>query len=571
MRVLRSGLMGVIAVILVTSLFLAACSSSNSGDGQKPPADTNNGKKKEEGAPPKEEDKTEPAEITKIRVTLWDRGITPPDAAPMKDNVILKYINEQMAPLGVEVEFAQIPRAEESEKLQVWMASGDAPDIILTYDIGIMNRFAEQGGLRELDDLLDKFGPDIKKNNAIALEQAGTYKGVRYAIPALRGNPYTGSNMSIRKDWLDKLNMKVPTTLDELTEVLRAFKEKDPGGIGKNNVVPFGLPALTGSGQSAFLYGTMAGMGIYSQGPFTESNYWQAGNYVDGKFTPSVLMPEGKEYFRWMNQLFKEGLISPEFATDANSQRFKQDFSNGYIGFFDANNPPAAQNLEARKGAPQVTYVTVDPFIDQHGKQFFNKVADYGMMIMIPKFTSDKKAEAAIKYLNWMVQPDVLITLNRGIEGLHWENKDGVASLLDKDVRAKDLWILGYGDLEIMQQGLKVTEDLEKIKQENASHPDLQTPEKLQEHAELTVAFYDMVRKYGKVGPTFTVPRPVNDRLGANLGKFLGEAVSKVIIADDFEKAYDQLLSGWKGNGGDEWLEEANKVLQEMGYTPASF
>ncbi|RXZ79201.1 extracellular solute-binding protein [Paenibacillaceae bacterium] len=566
MRKLRSGVPILLVIMLALTMVLSACSKTNEGGkvNNTPPATTNS--TKEDPKPDNKEKEPEPAEITKIKVTLWDRGITPAGAASLKDNRMVKWINEQLAPLGVEVEYMQIPRAEESEKLQVWMASGDAPDLIITYSMEILNRYAEMGGLRELDALLDEHGPQLKENNKIALEQAGTYKGVRYAIPALRGNPFNGSNMSIRKDWLDKLDMKVPTTTDELTEVLRAFKEKDPGGVGSANVVPWGLPALSGSGQSTFLFGAMAGFGIRMEGPQTESNYWQSGNIVNGEFVPSVLMPEGREYFRWMNQLFKEGLISKEFATDANSQRYTQDFNNGVVGFIDANNPAPFHNIQVRKTVAEATYVTVDPFVDPNGEQFFNKIADYGMFIMVPKTSTDKEAAAVVKYLNWMVQPDVLVTLNKGIEGEHWHNVDGIMTPIDPEANKQDLWVYGYGDLEIIQQGLKPTMDLEALTKEAAANVDLETPEKRREYAEGTLAFSDMVAKFGKVPPIINVPRPVNDRIGANLGKFLGEAVSKVIIAADFDKEYDALLKGWSGNGGDEWQKEATEVLKEIGY-----
>ena len=85
---------------------------------------------------------------------------------------------------------------------------------------------------------------------------AGTYKGKRYAIPAMRMSTAAGSNMKIRQDWLDKISMKAPTTLDELYTVLKAFKEQDPGGVGKCNVVPWALPAIS-QGMKGFFFGPM--------------------------------------------------------------------------------------------------------------------------------------------------------------------------------------------------------------------------------------------------------------------------------------------------------------------------
>ncbi|MBO9609032.1 MAG: extracellular solute-binding protein [Paenibacillaceae bacterium] len=558
---MRKGALGALASVMMMSTYLVACSSSKENTSS---PSTSPSSSTAASASPKP---SEAPKITKIKVELWDRGNQPAGTPALKDNVIVKWVNQQLAPLGVEVEYVQIPRAEESTKLSVWLASGDSPDVILTYDIGVMNKYAEQGGLWDLGAALDKFGPNIKKNNKAALDVAGVYKDKRYAIPALRGNPYGGANMSIRKDWLDKLGLPVPKTVDELTAALKAFKEKDPGGVGKDKVVPWGLPALTGNGQATFMYGMMAAFGIRSDGPAPSNVYMQSGNFENGKFTSSVAMPEGKEYFRWMNQLFKDGLISKEFATDANSTRYNQDFANGLVGFMDANNPAGYQNILMRKTGPKTgQYVTLDPMKDPKGNYFFNKTADFGMMIMVPKSSSQEKMEAAVKYLDWMAKPENIEALNSGLEGVHFKRVDGARVPIDPEKNKQELWVFGGGDLEIIQQGNTVTTDRKILIAEQSTSTDLNTPQLREEYADLTLAFYESVKKYGMTGPPITAARPVNDKIGANLGKYIGEAISKVIIAKDFDAEYANLLKGWEANGGKDYDKEVTDILNQMGF-----
>lgn len=334
----KRGVSSIISILLALSLVLAACSSGGgSGSGSqstatpKPTATPAQSGGSSQQQPAKEE----PPEIVKISVTKWDRGNQPAGAPDMKDNVVVKYINEQLAPLGVEVEYAQIPRAEERTKLTSWLASGDAPDILIVYDPATFYNYAAQGGLRPLDDLLDQYGDNIKVNNAIALEQAGVLDGVRYGIPAIRMG-IGGANMSIRKDWLDAIGKDVPTTIDELTEVLRAFRDQDPGGVGKENVVPWGLPSLAG-GRAAFFYGPMTAFGVNSDGPGPSEAYWPTGNIINGEFVSGFATEEGKNFFKWMNQMYHEGVLPREFATDLNSQNYNQELANGYVGFMDAD------------------------------------------------------------------------------------------------------------------------------------------------------------------------------------------------------------------------------------------
>lgn len=556
------------SVMLVMVLLLAACSSgnNNAGSSSTPPPKSETPKPSESAKP----SESKPPEIVKIQVTLWDRANQPEGAAGLKDNVIIKWVNEQLAPLGVEAEYLQIPRGEAGEKLNVQMASGDAPDIIMTYDLNIMENFAKQGALHELDKWLDEYGENLKENNAAALAVTGTVDGKRYAIPAVRSAKHGGANAMIRKDWLDKLGLPVPTTNEELYEALKQFKEKDPGGIGKENVVPYGLNALNGAGQYTFLYGTMSGFGIKSEGPGLNGVYMQTGNIINGQFTSSIAMPEGKEYFRWLNKLYNEGLISKEFATDINSVRFKQDLANGYIGYFESNNPPSHETVQARKTAKtEVNYVTVYPPKDQNGNQYFGKTADYGMFIMIPRSSSEKEAIAAMKYLNWMAQIDVIKALNWGLEGVHYNFIDGVRTPIDPELNKKDLWVFGGGDLEIVQQGVEEYTTREALINAVKANPDYATAELQEEYATKVLDFQKMVREHGYILPPISGDRPVDAQKGANLATIVQEGISKSIIAKtaNFDAEYDKMVNAWKASGGEDWDKELSALIASKGIT----
>lgn len=481
----------------------------------------------------------------------------------MKDSALVKHINEQLAPLGVEVEYMQIPRAEESTKLTSWLASGDAPDVLIVYDASVFYRYAAQGGLRPLDDLLDEYGQNIKVNNAVALEQAGVLDGVRYGIPAIR-TAKGGANMSIRKDWLDALGMEVPTTIEELTEVLRAFRDQDPGGIGKENVIPWGLPSLAG-GQASFFYGPMTAFGVNSDGPGPNGIYMPSGNIVNGEFVSGFSTEEGKNYFRWMNQMYQEGILPKEFATDLNSQNFNQEFANGHIGFFDANNPAQNQNINVRKTAPDATYVTVPPLERPDGSRMIGQNAQFGMFIFIPKTTPDDEAAAVIKFLNWMATEEGVRTVNWGIEGEHYVMENGVRVVPDPDKNKQELWMLSAGDMSIIQQGIALPEDKEGLMQWYSTNASLPTKELQEEFVDSLISFNKMFDDYGVFYPFVYLERPLDQQIGSSIGTYLQEGISKLIIAQDFDKEYDNLIKGWEQLGGRDWDKEVTETLKKQG------
>ena len=103
-----------------------------------------------------------------------------------------------------------------------------------------------EGGLIPLEDLIDKYAPNLKKffeENPRYKKDAIAADGHIYIIPNYNDyfNLKTTQGYYIRKDWLKKLNLKEPKTVDELYKTLVAFRDKDPNGNGKKDEVPLFL------------------------------------------------------------------------------------------------------------------------------------------------------------------------------------------------------------------------------------------------------------------------------------------------------------------------------------------
>ncbi|MCU6707842.1 extracellular solute-binding protein [Paenibacillus sp. J5C_2022] len=537
------------AVVLVMMLILAALAGCSGNKNAEEPAATG-GTGQSESGKSNETKAEEPQKTETIKVSIWERG-NAPEGQKITDTIMTRWINEEVAGLGIAVEYVPLPRSEESAKLSAWMASGTAPDVILTYDLNTFLKFASQGGLAPLDESIQKFGQDIMINNKEAMEAVGTYDGKRYAVMAKKPNK-AGPAMSIRKDWLDKLGLAVPTTLDELYEVLQVFKEQDPGGVGKDKVIPYSIPAL-GQGAKGFMFGTTYGAGIDNEGPGTQL-YFASGNIVDGQYRSAITTPEGRNHFQFMNKLYKEGLIPKEFLTDVNSQKHTENVLAGYVGFVDSNEIAYNLDLKMKEQIPEVDWVTVEPFIAPDGAQMTSVGAPYGMFIMVPK-TSKDKTDAVIKYLNWMSDPDVQVTLNDGFEDEHYTIEQGVRIVTDAEKKEKDIkWY--SADLQIMSLGLPwYPSDVALI----------QYRDKGETFARKVVEYREIMEKYGTYLPTLTNERPFSEKNMSALESMLYEEISKVIIAKDFDAAYDSMLDKWEKIGGPTYDEEVTAGLKEIG------
>ena len=216
---------------------------------------------------------------------------------------------------GVNIEWTVIPSTSQAERIATTFASGELPDLfanmlnnsdVLTYGMS--------GALLPISDYLEYMPnfssiletmPDVKA--AVTMPD-----GKIYGLPQINmwsvwpGNGvYQRSSVFINKNWLEKLNLEVPTTTDELIEVLRAFKEQDPNGNGIADEIPLSF-VYNGWSEipASFLYGPFGIIGMSYQL-----------NVQDGKVFYAIQDERFVEAVKFINTLWNEGLIDSEAFT----------------------------------------------------------------------------------------------------------------------------------------------------------------------------------------------------------------------------------------------------------------
>jgi len=483
-----------------------------------------------------------------LKVEVFDRGTQ--GQAPVDNNYWTNWIQENFGkPNNINVKFIPVPRAQDVDKLNLMMAANEAPDIVLTYDTSVVNNYATQGGITDLKDNIDKYGPNLKKFLGDDVLKAGVFSGKQYTIPAKRA--LVGIQLSlIRKDWLDKLGLKAPTTTEQFYSTLKAFKEKDPGGLG-GAVIPYG--ATIGSAGSAYeaLPNTSFNALIDSfRTKMTEEEFYTL---------PSFVQPGIKDGFKFMNKIFNEGLMSPEFALDKDGKKKEADVANGKVGIWDGNlngsllpSPGTASAL--LKNVPGAAIDAIDSYTDYEGKHPQLTYPSTGVYIMVPK--ASKRANEAIKYLDWMSKQDVLFTLQNGMEGIHYNLKDGMPVAINVQGDNK----LGFSsniDYTIITNGMQYGSLDKNIKYQ----------------ASVNVGFEDLYTKAYKysIQDGYTAPRfdkPIASDLKYN--KTLAQKALEITVKSitckpsEFDKTYDSLVQEYMQNGGQEIVNEKKAAYQAM-------
>ena len=237
-----------------------------------------------------------------------------------KDLNDIPYLQRAAQTAGVKIDWEQV-RAGWDEKKSVVLASGDLPDAFLS---GLTDQdiILNADNFVDLAPLVEKYAPNIKK---MFKEMPDTKRisvfpdGKLYSLPAVRPfRPDSYNVMLINQKWLKKLGLKAPTTLDELYNVLVAFKTKDPNGNGKADEIP--LDWWAGAGGTSGSRGLFSVLSLMGAWGVVDDFSGDLVTVKDGKAVFLFDQNEYKELVKFLSKCWAAGLINQEV--------FTQDYSS---------------------------------------------------------------------------------------------------------------------------------------------------------------------------------------------------------------------------------------------------
>ena len=328
MRNTYKRLMAGMLVSAMTLTTLAGCGSSNKEETTGAPGASEAGAteagKTEAGntETPKETagaQKEEPVTLT------WLVGET---SSEVDDNAqVVKMIEERF---NIDMKAWQVDAKNFQENLNVRFAGGEMPDVLVVNNLSLLPTYVEGGIVGELPiEVIREKAPNYAKvaddYDDGTLWSTMIYNGKNYGVT----NPMDAVPMAMfwRKDWLDKLGLEVPTTLDEYEEVLTAFVEQDPDGNGKKDTA--------GMAERAFnaVFGAYGLRCVTGGKPGFKVEEMQLGE-DNVPFFP-YLPPDAKLALAKLHDWYEKGIIDKEFITGENHGGYtwlSHSFMNGRIG-----------------------------------------------------------------------------------------------------------------------------------------------------------------------------------------------------------------------------------------------
>lgn len=317
--------------------------------------------------------------------------------------------------------------SNEQEAFNLMVSSGKLADIIGYVDASELEKLGRDGGILPLNDLIKEHAPHIQAQ----LEKDEKF---RQAAVSLDGNIYqipknqelvTAEFWWIRQDWLNKLNLEAPKTVDELYEVLTAFRNNDPNGNGKKDEIPL-FDRAGHKMPDEYLYLWDTSLEFYPR---------------DGKMTFEPMEPNFKTGVENIVKWYKEGLIDPEIFTRGPKSR--DILLSGDIGGMTHDWPSTANyNDTLTETIPEFEMKAFAPPADQNGvvKERTERYPGVGWSIS----SQCKDPVTVIKFMDFFFTEEGSDLMNWGIEGeTYTVNTDGTKSYTDAVMKSEQTPI-GY-------------------------------------------------------------------------------------------------------------------------------
>ncbi|MBP1988764.1 extracellular solute-binding protein [Paenibacillus eucommiae] len=439
------------------------------------------------------------------------------------------------------------------QKMNLTIASGDIPDFFMV-NAEQFKQLTDADLIMDLTDAYNNNASDrvkgiLTEGGELPLKSA-TVDGKLMAIPFTIGTQEGSSMVWLRSDWLQKLNLPEPKSLQDLLAISEAFTTKDPDGNNKKDT--FGLAFDKDfSTLNGFLNGYHAYRGIWLKD-------------ASGQLVYSSVQPEMKAALQKLQEMFKAGQIDREFGSKAFA-KVGEDMINNKIGILYASpyvglyplQTVVDKNAEAEWKAYPLPSIDGTPAVNQ---------VNLGVNGYWVVKKGVKNPEALLKMLDLWVRT-------------FYENKDpAINEALVNAADGSEIWqmnaMAAYRAFKNVDQSKKVVQALKDGNTSELTGDDMGVYEKIKKFNEgdRTLWGWDVI--FGEGGSMSISGYYKDNNLyinnefygaalqatvdkGPTLSKMETEAFTKIIMGASIDE-FDKFVENWKKLGGDEITKQVN-------------
>lgn len=364
-----------------------------------------------------------------ITVMTYDRGNMPTSEGTLNDNRWTTWIREN-APVA-EIEFVAIAKADAPQTMNSLFASGEAPDLLPNYES--LLQFNQNGVCMEItDEMLDKM-PNYKallEKYPMMVKSASV--GGKMVYFTKFSNILPNHTVVIRTDWLNAIGKELPTTPEELYDIIYAFTYEDPDGNGKNDT--WGIN-MTTDAQRVLAH--MYGFG-------NPAKY-----YMDDNGELVYCWDRIESWLEYVKKIVDNKCVNPDFATMKGDDD-QADFLSGKIGVYISGRFTNASRLNLfrsfKEAWPDCVLDTFALPATQYGQ--FTAYANGGASNVgfINADIDDETLDAVLAYADWLYDPATSEYLFYGPDGEYNKiDENGTYAIVDSEKNAVEFdWATDY-------------------------------------------------------------------------------------------------------------------------------
>lgn len=374
--------------------------------------------------------------------------------------------------------------------------------------------------------------PNLKRLNQHTLH-ATSVDGKYYGLFTER--PSSRQGVILRKDWLDRLGLEEPHSIEALYQVMKAFAKEDPDGNGIEDTV-----GLVDRGDLVF--GAFKTLSSY----FGTPNNW---GLVDGRLVPEFETDAYRDTMDFMKRLFDERIINQEFAvTSKNVQR--DQFISGRAGVYIGSLEDAKRmEEEARQINPEVRYTLVNDIMGPKGLRVWS-ISNYSGLFLFSKkaIPTEEKLHEVLSYFDMSMDPTVSNLLRHGIEGRHYLLEDGKVVVPEAMSHTRDEEVLPLQNLVIAELS---NPNLLEVKE---AHPLMEKARRLVQENE----------KFIVRDPTTALESKTYDEIGLTLQDIIDDATYHYILGKMDVAGFEAAIATWYAQGGERIVKEYNEDYERF-------
>ena len=329
------------------------------------------------------------------------------------DNPVAKAITEATG-VTLDVSYPVASQGDAKEDVALMIANDEYPDMI--YAKGSATDLYQAGALIDMTDLIEKYGPNIKKMYGAEMEKLKwsqddpgiyqlSYAGVNQKTLT------TGGSCQIQWGALKENDYKYPKTLDEYEKMIKSYLAAHPKT--EDGLDMIGITMSASDWHWMITLGNPAGL-IADASP--DNGQW----IIDDEYNVHYkhVTDEEKEYFKWLCRMYNEGILDPNFATQTDDDYIAKVASGRVVAITDAEwHYSQCEATLVADGKVDQTYVGLPVTLreDQVEKALLYQGTTVGWGIGITKSCEDPVR--AIKFLDYLCSDEGQILYHWGIEG----------------------------------------------------------------------------------------------------------------------------------------------------------